>query len=86
MTNVMHKFLIYLSIYFCLTFFGLLFSPFSGAGLQIQHWFKSPGYGVSAQALTPYPGNLNQCRHCTPASEDKLKDSPKYVRQMKIEK
>jgi hypothetical protein len=27
MTNVMYKFLIYLSIYFCLTFFGLKESP-----------------------------------------------------------
>jgi hypothetical protein len=31
MTNVMHKFLIYLSIYFCLTYFGLSFSPSSEA-------------------------------------------------------
>jgi hypothetical protein len=23
--------------------------------------FKSPGYGVSAQALTPYPGDKNHC-------------------------
>jgi hypothetical protein len=34
MTNVMHKFLIYLSIYFRLTCFGLSFNPSSEAGVQ----------------------------------------------------
>jgi hypothetical protein len=48
MTNVMHKFLIYLSINFCLTCFGLSFNPYSEAGLQLRQWVKSPGYGVSA--------------------------------------
>jgi hypothetical protein len=43
--------LIYLSIYFCLTCFGLSFSPSSEAGVQLRQWFKSPGYGVSARAL-----------------------------------
>jgi preprotein translocase subunit SecG len=59
MTNVMHKFLIYLSIYFFLTCFGFSFSTSSEAGIQLRLWFKSPGYGVSAraQALTPYPGD-----------------------------
>jgi hypothetical protein len=56
MTNVMHKFLIYLSIYFCLTCFGLSFSPFSEAGVQHRQWFKSSGYGVSARVLSSYPG------------------------------
>jgi hypothetical protein len=54
MTNIIHKFLIYLSIYFCLTCFGLYFSPSSEAGVQLRQWFKSAGYGVSAQALTPF--------------------------------
>jgi hypothetical protein len=36
---------------------------------------------VSVQALTPYPGDLNHCRICTPASEDGLKESPKHVSQ-----
>jgi hypothetical protein len=45
MTNVMHKFLIHLSIYFCLTCFELSFSPSSEAGVQFRQWFKSPGYG-----------------------------------------
>jgi hypothetical protein len=81
MTNVMHKFLIYLSIYFCLTWFELSFSPSSGAGVQIRQWFKSPGYGISVQALTPYPADLNHCRICTPASEDGLKESLKHARQ-----
>jgi hypothetical protein len=58
MTKVMHKFLIYLSIYFCLTRFGLSFSPSSEAGVQLRQWFKPAGYGVSALALTPYPGDL----------------------------
>jgi hypothetical protein len=61
MTNVMHKFLIYLSIYFCLTCFGLSFSPSSEAGVQFRQWFKFAGYGVSARALTPYPADLNLC-------------------------
>jgi hypothetical protein len=48
MTNVMHKFLIYLSVYFCLTCFRLSFSPSLEAGVQLRQWFKSSGYGVSA--------------------------------------
>jgi hypothetical protein len=55
MTNVMHKFLIYLSIYFCLACFGVSFTPSSEAGVQIRQWFKFSGYGVSARTLTPYP-------------------------------
>jgi preprotein translocase subunit SecG len=58
MTNVMYKFLIYLSIYFCVTCFGLSFSPSSEAGEQFQQWFKSPGYTVSTLALTVYPGEM----------------------------
>jgi hypothetical protein len=54
MTNVMHKFVTYLSIYFCVACFGLSFSPSSEAGVQPRQWFKSPRYGVSAQALKPY--------------------------------
>jgi hypothetical protein len=46
MTKVMHKFLICLSIYFCLTCFGVSFSPSSEAGVQFRQWFKSSGYGV----------------------------------------
>jgi hypothetical protein len=65
MTNVMQKFLIYLSIYFCFKCFRLFISPSSEVGV----------------ALTPYPGDLNHCRICTPASEDGLKESPKHVRQ-----
>jgi hypothetical protein len=81
MTNVMHKFLIYLSIYSCVTSFGLSFSPSSEAGVQLRQWFKPPVYGISARALTPYPADLNHCRSYTPASEDGLKESPKHVRQ-----
>jgi hypothetical protein len=69
MTKVMHKFLVYLSIYFCLTRFGLSFSPTSEAGVQFRQWFRSPGYDVGARALTPDPRHLNHCRSCTPASE-----------------
>jgi hypothetical protein len=81
MTNVMGKFLICLSIYFYLTYFGLSFSPSSEAGIQIRQWFKFPGYGFSARALTPYPADLNHCRICTPASEDGLKERPNLVSQ-----
>jgi hypothetical protein len=81
MTNVMHKFLIYLSVYFCLTCFGLSFSLSSEAGVQLWQLFKFPGYGFSAQALTPYAEDLNPCRNCTPPSEDGLKESPKHVKQ-----
>jgi hypothetical protein len=54
MTNLLNKFLIYLSIYFCLTCFGLSVSPSSETRVQLRQWFNSPGYGVSARALTPY--------------------------------
>jgi E3 ubiquitin-protein ligase DOA10 len=46
MTTVMHKFLIYLSIYLCLTYFGLSFSQYSEAGVQFLQWFKSTGTGA----------------------------------------
>jgi hypothetical protein len=71
MIKVMHKFLIYLSIYFCLTGFGLSLSPSSEAGVQFRQF----------RALTPYHGALNHCRNCTSASEDGLKESPKHVSQ-----
>jgi hypothetical protein len=51
MTNVIHTFLTYLPIYFCLTCFWFSLGPSSEAGLQIRQWFKFPGYGVSARAL-----------------------------------
>jgi hypothetical protein len=35
------------SIYLCLTCFGLSFSPSLEAGVQFWQWLKSPGYGVS---------------------------------------
>jgi hypothetical protein len=50
-----------LSIYFCLTYYGLSFSPSSEAG---------------ARARSPDPGDWNHCRSCTPASEDGLKKKP----------
>jgi E3 ubiquitin-protein ligase DOA10 len=81
MNNIMHKYLINLCIYFCLTCFGLSFSPSSEAGVQLRQWFKSDGYAVSARVRTPYPGDLNHCRSCTPASEDGLTESQKHVRQ-----
>jgi hypothetical protein len=74
-------FLIYVSIYFYSTRFGISFSPSSEAGVQFRQWFKFPGYGVSARALTPYTVDFNHCRSCTPASENGLKESPKHVRQ-----
>jgi hypothetical protein len=77
MTNVMHKFLIYL----CTS--ALHVSGFLLAHLQ---WSYSSGYGVTVLALTPYPADLNHCRSCTPASEDGLKESPKHVRQKYIDR
>jgi hypothetical protein len=65
MTNVMHEFLINLSIYFCLTFFGLSISPSSEAGVNF-------GSGASRLELLPT---------FTSASEDGLIESPKHVRQ-----
>jgi hypothetical protein len=45
-----------LFIYLLLPYmFRAFFSPSSEAGVQLRQWFKSPGYGVSARALTPYP-------------------------------
>jgi hypothetical protein len=38
----MHKHVIYLSIYFCLTCLGLSRSPSLEAGVQLQHWFTIP--------------------------------------------
>jgi hypothetical protein len=43
MTTIMHKFLIYLSIYFCLTCFGLSLSPSSEAGVQLWCGSSWPG-------------------------------------------
>jgi hypothetical protein len=57
MTNEMHRFFIYLSIYFCLICFGLSFSPFSEADVLFRQWFKYAGYGVSARALTLFTGD-----------------------------
>jgi hypothetical protein len=37
-----------LSIYFCLTHFGLSINSSSEAGIKLRQQFKSPGYGVSA--------------------------------------
>jgi hypothetical protein len=44
--------------------------------------FKSPGYGVNGRELTPYPGDLNNCRNCTPAFEVRLTESPKHVKNV----
>jgi hypothetical protein len=73
-TNVMHEFLIYLSIYFCLKCFGLSFSPIfrgrctTSAVVQVSWVWCQRQY-------------LNHRPSCTPASEDGLKESPKRVRQ-----
>jgi hypothetical protein len=77
MTNVMHNFLICVSIYFCLTRFEFSFNPSLEAGLQLRQLFKSSEYGVSARALTPY---LNHYQSFTPASKDGLNETPKHVR------
>jgi hypothetical protein len=74
MTNVLYKFLIYVSINFCLTCFGLSFRPSLEAGVQFLLGMMSA------------PGDLDHCRNCTPASEDGLKESPKHVRQKRIDR
>jgi hypothetical protein len=38
-----------LSIYFCLTCFGLYFNPSSEAGVLLRQWFKSVGYSISTK-------------------------------------
>jgi hypothetical protein len=68
--------LFYLSIYFCLTCFEISFTPSSEACIQLRQYSS-----IIARALTPYSGDLNHCRSCTPASEDGLKESPKHVGQ-----
>jgi hypothetical protein len=68
MTNVMHKFLIYLSIFFYVTCFGLSLSLSSQEGVQYRQWFKSPGYGVSARDADTIPRRLGShtIRHTHP--------------------
>jgi hypothetical protein len=53
--------------------FRTFFNPSSEVGVQLRQWFNPPEYGVSARALKPYSGGLNNCLNCTPASEDGLK-------------
>jgi hypothetical protein len=66
-----------LSICFCLTSFGLSISPSSEAGVQLRQWFKSPGYGVSARALKPDPGDLKHGHY-------NIKKSKKYWAPLKV--
>jgi hypothetical protein len=62
MANIRHKFLTYLSIYFCLTCFGLSLSPSSEAGVEIRQWFKPAGYDVSSSedGLKESPKHVRQ--------------------------
>jgi hypothetical protein len=76
MTNVMHKFLIYLSIYFRLTCFGLSISPSSEAGVQRR---QRAGADTIPSWLKPLPKLYS-------ASEDGLIESPKHVGQKEIDK
>jgi hypothetical protein len=83
MKNVIHAFLVYLFTSALHVSGSLL------ANLQRQVYNFGSGSSllgtVSAsglvRALTPYPGDLNHSRSCTPASEDELKESPEHVRQ-----
>jgi hypothetical protein len=71
-----------LIIYLLLSYmFRAFFYPSSETGVQLLQWFKSLGYGVSVRVRTPYPGDLNHCRSCTPASEYGLTEIQKHVRQ-----
>jgi hypothetical protein len=78
MTNVMHKFLIYLTIYFCLTCFKLSFSH-----LQRQVYnFGSGSTFLSMLSVPPATDTIpKRLKSCTPASEDELKESLKHARQ-----
>jgi hypothetical protein len=70
MTNLMHRLLIYLFTS------ALHVSGFLLTHLQRQVYNFSNG--SIARALTPYPGDLNHCRSCTPASEGRLKKPETY--------
>jgi hypothetical protein len=63
MTNVMHKFLIYLSIYFCLTCFGRSVSPSSEAAVvQVCWvWCQRQGTDTIPSRLEPLP-KLYTCK------------------------
>jgi hypothetical protein len=76
MTNVMHKFVIYLFTS------ALHVSGFLLAHLQRQVYnfgvVQDSWYVSGADTI---PRRLEPRRNCTPASEDGLKESPKHVRQ-----
>jgi hypothetical protein len=57
MANVTHKFFIYLSIYYCLTCFGLSITPSSEAGVQLSRLLGPVSAPGLAGALTPYSGD-----------------------------
>jgi hypothetical protein len=78
----MPKFLIYLSIYFCLTCFGLSFNPSLEAGVQLRQWFKTPGYGVRVRALTPYLGGTFNRRLCGLQNKSERSDEEKVFRHL----
>jgi hypothetical protein len=70
MTNVVHKFLIHLSIFAALHVLGFLLAH---SQMQVYKLKNSP---VLVRVLTPYPTDPNHFRICTPASEDGLKRKP----------
>jgi hypothetical protein len=63
MTNVVHKFLIYPSIHFCLTCFGLSFSPSSEAGVQFRQWFKCTCVWCQRPATQPIRRNIPEAKN-----------------------
>jgi uncharacterized membrane protein len=81
MTNVKHKLLIFRSIYLFIYVFTFVLHV---SGFLLAH-LQRRGVNVGARARSPYPGDLDHCRSCAPASEDGLKESPKHVRQKKID-
>jgi hypothetical protein len=85
MTNLMHMFLIYLSIYFCLTCFGISFSPSSEVGVQLRQWFKCAGYGVSAPWRWHHTQHtVHYVGHYTVPSACMLGSSPNSVAYRRI--
>jgi hypothetical protein len=78
----MHKFFLFIYLFTS----ALKVSGFLLAHLQGQVYNFGSGSSLLVmvsmpRALTPYPGDLNHCRSCTPAPEDGLKESTKHVRQ-----
>jgi hypothetical protein len=81
MTNVMHKFKFIYLFTSALHVSGFLLAHLQRQMYKIGNGSSLLGMVLAPRALTPYPEDLNHCHSCTPASEDRLKERPKHVRQ-----